>query len=51
MLKLFKSIKNVAKTILVIRPARSLQDESKMIVTPSEEDSLKDIVLDEIQLQ
>ena len=51
MLQLFKNIKNVAQTILVIRPSTSLKDESKMIVTPSEEITLKEIVLDEFQLQ
>ena len=33
-------------TILIVKPATSLQDESKIMVMPSEEDSLGNIIND-----
>lgn len=37
-------------TILIVKPATSLQDESKIMVMPSEEDSLGNIINDQHEL-
>ena len=41
----------MAYTVLVIKPATSLQNESKMMVMPCEEHSLEDIIDDKKDLK